>query len=280
MLRQGFLQRIDRVKQPIYNQKLYSRDLVQWRNELCFSHNTLVSNHWTLVQSMLKNPFEDRPMVNVNSDNKEFKKQTPSTFKWSVGASGIVAAAAAVSGSVAPEAAGYALAALILFILLMIIVVNLEIGTAARASASPLAQNAQLQVKVLSWFATVALIVGAASIISSFLFAWPLPLAIVQDTTSKKFLKSIKRYDLERSSIERVDGGAWQEKSQKDKSIVYKFTEDGLTAHFLTLSDNDRRLKLRVPTRGGMVEWSVNEKFKDCDDAYCWGDVGHATMFR
>ena len=219
-------------------------------------------------------------MVDISSNDKEFRQQTPSTYKWAVGASGLVAAATAVSLTVAPEAAAYALAGLILFILLMFIVVSLEIGTTALANTNPLAQNAQSQVKVLSWFATISLIVGAASIISSILFAWPLPFALVQDTTSKKFLESIKRYDLSKSSIERINNAAWQEKSQRDKSVVYTFVEDSLTAQFLMLSDNERHLKLRVPTRGGMVEWSINEKFKDCDDAYCWGDVGQAIMFR
>jgi hypothetical protein len=219
-------------------------------------------------------------MVDLSTDDKKFKKQTPGTYKWVAGASGLVTAATAVSLSVAPEAAGYALAGLILFILLMFIVVSLEIGTTALDSTNPLAPNARLQVKVLSWFATIAFIAGAASIICSILFAWPLPLAIVQDTTSKKFIESIKRYDLSRSSIERVDNGAWQEKLQRDKSIVHTFAEDSFTAQFILLSDNERRLKLRIPTRGGMVEWSINEKFKDCDDAYCWGDVEQATMFR
>jgi hypothetical protein len=222
--------------------------------------------------------IEDEHMVDVSTDNEKFKQQAPSTYKWAVGASGVVAAATVVSTTVLPEAAGYALSCLILFILLMLIVVNLEIGTTALAN--PLAQNAQLQVKVLSWFAAIALIVGAASIISSILFAWPLPLALVQDTSSKKFLDSIKRYDLSKSSIERVGNGAWQEKLQRDKSIVHKFSEDSFTAQFLLLSDDERHLKLRVPAKGGMVEWSINEKFRDCADAYCWGDVDQATMFR
>jgi hypothetical protein len=217
-------------------------------------------------------------MVKVDLDDKKFKEQTPNTYKWAVGTSGLVAAATAVSVSIAPEASGYALACLILFILLMFIVVNFEIGTTTLTN--PLADNARLQVKVLSWFATIALIVGAASIISSILFAWPLPLVLVPDTTSKKFIDSIKRYDLSKSSIERGEKGAWQEKLQRDKSVVHTFVEDTFTAQFLKLSDNERHLKLRVPTRGGMLEWSINERFKDCDDAYCWGDVEQATMFR
>jgi hypothetical protein len=48
---------------------------------------------------------------------------------------------------------------------------------------------------------------------------------------------------------------------------------------FLTLSDDKRHVTLRVPTRGGMLEWSINDRLKDCDDQYCWGDVTQATMF-
>ncbi|MCP3387398.1 hypothetical protein NLM27_01205 [Bradyrhizobium sp. CCGB12] len=197
-----------------------------------------------------------------------------------LGASGVVAVATTAALSVVPEVAGYALASLMFFILLMFIVVNLEIGTAAVAETNPLARNAQLQVKVLSWFATIALILGATSIMSSILLGWPLAISISQDTTSKKFLDSIKRYDLPKSSIERMAGGIWQEKLLRDNSILYTYTETSFTPQFLTLWDDKRNVTVRVPTRGGMLEWSINEKFKDCDGQYCWGDVNQATMFR
>src|SRR3954468_12069287 len=142
--------------------------------------------------------------------NQQFKEQTPNTYKWALGASGVVAVATTAALSIAPEVAGYAMAGLMFFILLMFIVVNLEIGTTA--NANPLAQNARLQVKVLSWFATVALILGATSIMSSILLGWPLQISIAQDTGSKKYLDSIKRYDLPKSTIERIAAGVWQER--------------------------------------------------------------------
>jgi hypothetical protein len=215
---------------------------------------------------------------NVQANNQEFRQETPNTYKWALGASGLVAVATTAVLSIAPEVAGYALAGLMFFILLMFIVVNLEIGTAA--NTNPLAQNAQLQVKVLSWFATIALIVGAASMMSSILVGWPLEVSMTQDTNSKKFLDSIKRYNLPQSTIERMTGGTWQEKSQRDNSIIHTFTETSFTPQFLTLLDSKRHVTLRIPTRGGMLEWSINDRLKDCDDQYCWGDVNQATMFR
>lgn len=217
---------------------------------------------------------------NIQANAQQFKEQTPNTYKWALGASGVVAVATTAALSIAPEVAGYAMAGLMFFILLMFIVVNLEIGTTAIADTNPLAQNAQLQVKVLSWFATVALILGATSIMSSILLGWPLQISIAQDTGSKKFLDSIKRYDLPKSTIERMAGGVWQEKLQRDNSILYTYTETNFTPQFLTLWDEKRRVTVRVPTRGGMLEWSINDGFKDCDGQYCWGDVNHATMFR
>ncbi|MGY4378891.1 hypothetical protein ACVWZ3_006530 [Bradyrhizobium sp. i1.3.6] len=71
--------------------------------------------------------------------NQQFKEQTPNTYKWALGASGVVAVATTAALSIAPEVAGYAMAGLMFFILLMFIVVNLEIGTTA--NANPLAQN-------------------------------------------------------------------------------------------------------------------------------------------
>lgn len=210
--------------------------------------------------------------------NQQFKEQTPNTYKWALGASGVVAVATTAALSIAPEVAGYAMAGLMFFILLMFIVVNLEIGTTA--NANPLAQNAQLQVKVLSWFATVALILGATSIMSSILLGWPLQISIAQDTGSKKYLDSIKRYDLPKSTIERIAAGVWQERLLRDNSVLYTYTETSFTPHFLTLWDDKRNVTVRIPTRGGMLEWSINDKSKDCDGEYCWGDVNQATMFR
>ena len=87
----------------------------------------------------------------------EFKKQTPEVYKWAMGAGGFVAAATTASLAFKPETAGYSLSGLILFALLIFIVISLEVGTSKLDESNPLAKNAQLQVKVLSWFATVAL---------------------------------------------------------------------------------------------------------------------------
>jgi len=39
-------------------------------------------------------------------------------------------------------------------------------------------------------------------------------------------------------------------------------------------------MKIRIPTQGGMLEWSRNDKFNQCDTEYCWGDVAQGTMIR
>ena len=39
-------------------------------------------------------------------------------------------------------------------------------------------------------------------------------------------------------------------------------------------------MKIRIPTQGGMLEWSFNDKFNECDTQYCWGDVAEAMMIR
>jgi hypothetical protein len=215
---------------------------------------------------------------NPRPKHDEFKKETPSTYKWAMGASGLVAVATATTLTLKPETAGYAITGLILFILLIFIVINLEVGTTPQSN--PLAENAQLQVKVLSWFATIAFIIGAAAVMSSMLMRWPLDMTLYEDKTTQRYIGSIKRYDLPWSTIERVGMGKWQEKLHRDNSVLHSFIEDNFTAQFLYLKDNERNLELRVPTQGGMLEWSVNERFKDCDLEYCWGDVEQATMFR
>jgi hypothetical protein len=219
---------------------------------------------------------------NPSLQNDEFKKQTPGAYKWAMGAGGLVAAATTASLAFKPETAGYSLSGLVLFTLLIFIVISLEVGTSKPDESNPLAKNAQLQVKVLSWFATVALIMGAAAIMSSILFRWPQDMALNEDKTTNKYLASIKGYDLQSSFFERRpdEAGAWEEKSRRDKTVQHSFTEDYLDPHFLLLSDTERNVKLRIPTQGGMLEWSLNEKFNNCQDEYCWGDVTYATMRR
>ena len=218
----------------------------------------------------------------ARTDNSNFREQTPNTYKWATGASGLVGVATAVAVSVAPEVAGYTLTGLVLFILLIFIVVNLEIGTTAGPAANDYTATARFQVKVLSWFATIAFIVGAASIMSSMLIHWPLQMEFVPDTTSEKYLNSIQRYDMSQSTIERnkESKGQWKETSRRDNSVLHTLGQMSFDADFLTLADEKRHLVLRVPTRGGMLEWSINERFKDCDNQYCWGDVTQAKMFR
>jgi hypothetical protein len=213
------------------------------------------------------------------SQTDAFRQQTPGVYKWAMGAGGLVAAATTTSLTFKPDAAGYALSGLILFILLIFIVISLEMGTAKFDVSNPIAKNAQMQVTALSWFATVALVLGATSIMTSILFRWPLDMSLSEDTTTRSYLTSIKQYDLPSSFIERSSHG-WEEKSQRDQSVLYSFTEDLFNPEFLRLSDNKRSVKIRIPTRGGMLQWSLNEKFNDCDTRHCWGDVAQAKMRR
>ena len=215
----------------------------------------------------------------ANDTEEEFKLQTPGAYKWAVGAGGLVVAATTAALSFKPETAGYSLSGLVLFILLIFVVISLEMGTGKLEGSSPLARNARVQVTVLSWFATIAIIVGATAIVSSILTRWPLDMSLNENTRTDGYLASIRRYDLPSSFLER-GGPGWEEKSKKDKSVKYSFSEELFTPEFLLLSDTERGMKIRVPTQGGMLEWSRNDKFNNCDTEYCWGDVAQAMMIR
>jgi hypothetical protein len=201
--------------------------------------------------------------------NQEFKQQTPNTYKWALGASGVVAAATPATLSIEPDVAGYALAGLVLFILLMLVVVVLETGTTDKGPT--------LQVKVLSWFAVVSFILGAGAIMSSIVFKYPVDLS--RDTTSPTFLASIQRFELSDSKIERTGEKGWLQ-SFKDKRPPHNFLEVGFNSEFLSLYDNDRKINIRVPARGGVVQWSLDDlRVKDCTKGYCWADIGPATPY-
>ena len=105
-------------------------------------------------------------------------------------------------------------------------------------------------------------------------------IAAIELAPTNKYLASIKGYDLPSSFFERLDSGAWEEKTRKDKIVQHAFTEDDFDPQFLLLSDIKRNVKIRIPTQGGMLQWSLNEKFNNCQYEYCWGDVWHATMRR
>jgi hypothetical protein len=206
---------------------------------------------------------------NVSLKDQNFKQQTPNTYRWALGASGVVAAATTATFSIKPDVAGYALAGLVLFILLMLVVVVLETGTTNNGTT--------LQVKVLSWFAVVAFISGAGAIMSSIAFKYPVDLS--QDTTSPKFLASIQRFELSDSKIERTGEKSWHQGFQ-DKRDPYSFLEVGFNSEFLSLWDHHRQVNVRVPARGGMVQWSLDDlRIKDCTKGYCWADVGQATPY-
>jgi hypothetical protein len=127
-------------------------------------------------------------MADADSGSKsEFKAQTPQTYKWAIGAAGLVAAAATAASAIKPEAAGYSLGALVLFVLAVFIVISLEAGTTASVQANPIAKNAQYQVWVLSWFSTIAFVLGAGALISSMLLQWPINLSLVEDKDLAEF---------------------------------------------------------------------------------------------
>jgi hypothetical protein len=210
---------------------------------------------------------------------EEFKRQTPGAYKWAVGAGGVVVAATTAALAFKPETAGYSLSGLVLFILLIFVVISLEMGTAKLEGSSPLARNARIQVTVLSWFATIAIMIGATAIISSILIRWPLDMSLNENTTTDSYRASIARYNLPSTFLER-GGLGWEEKSKKDNSVKHNFSEDRFDPEFLYLSDAERHMKMRIPTQGGMLEWSFNDKFNECDTKYCWGDVAEAMMIR
>ena len=214
-----------------------------------------------------------------DTGQEEFKRQTPGAYKWAIGAGGLVVAATTALLPFQLETAGYSLSCLVLFILLIFVVISLEMGTAKLEDSNPLAKSARRQVMLLSWFATVAIVVGATAIISSILLRWPLDMSLSENTRTDSYLDSIARYELPGSLLERV-GQGWEERSKKDKSIEHSFSEVVFTPEFLYLSDAERHMKFRIPTQGGMLEWSFNDKFNECDTQYCWGDVAQATMIR
>jgi hypothetical protein len=212
----------------------------------------------------------------------EFKSQTPETYKWVIGAGGVITAATTALLAYKPETAGYSLSATILFILLVFIVIGVEKGTSQLDTTNPVAKAAKIQVIFLSWFATISLSLGALAIISSILFTWPLDMSLGENKTTAKYINSIKRFDTENTYFERDGSGGrgWREKLLRYDSLVHSFTETGFNGDFLWLLDKERKVTIRIPTQGGMVQWSLNDQFTQCGNEYCWGDVAKATMRR
>jgi hypothetical protein len=108
------------------------------------------------------------------------------------------------------------------------------------------------------------------------LFQWPLNLSLLEDKTSQKYIDSINQYAWNYRVIERVPGSSgprrqWQER--EGTWTVYTFFEEQFDSQFLRLWDQDRKVRIRIPTQGGLMQWSVTERSEDCGNQYCWGDV-------
>ena len=147
---------------------------------------------------------------------EEFKRQTPGAYKWAVGAGGLVVAATTALLAVQPETAAYSLSGLVLFILLIFVVISLEMGTAKLEDSNPLAKNARRQVTLLSWFATLAIVVGASAIISSILLRWPLDISLNENTQERQLprVNCAVRTAIERPGAHRPGLGRTVEEGQ------------------------------------------------------------------
>jgi hypothetical protein len=213
--------------------------------------------------------MEDQSMANVDDENtlpknQEFKKLTPGTYRLAVGAGGLLAMATTMTVAVMkPDVAGYALAGLVLFILLMLVVFVLENGINERGLS--------LQMKVLSWFAIIAFMLGTGAIM------WSIVLPDLWPNTPPN-LQSIRRYELPKSKIERAETG-WHQTFEDDKPSR-NFYQSSLTSEFLLLWDAYDGINVRIPTRGGMAQWSPGDlRTKDCTNEGCWGDIAQTIAY-
>ncbi len=199
---------------------------------------------------------------------KAFPKETPGVYRWSVASVGFIIFAVVITTIVQPDVAGYVSCAVIFMILLIFILFNLE-------KSGP---KAERQLATLSWFASAVLMGSTLLILSSLFWSWPLQISLAQDYDSPKFLARITEYRTVDSSFIRASDNTWKQTFLTDTKKIYSFEQRGLSPDFLLLHDDARKIFVRIPTHGGVAEWSINTNFDNCAHEYCWGDVGRATL--
>ena len=200
---------------------------------------------------------------------KQFASETPGVYRWAVSAVGFIIFSVVVATMVKPEIAGYVICAVVFMILLIFILLSIEKA----------ADKAAWQVSVLSWFSVATLMVGASAIMGSLLFGWPLFISLAAAYDDPAFLDHIHHYDMEDSDFVRTTPKHWRQSFSADQTINYDFEQRGLSADYLLLYDNARKLTVRIPAHGGIAEWSDTfETSETCKHTACWVDISRATL--
>jgi hypothetical protein len=203
----------------------------------------------------------------VQETLKQFPKQTPGVYRWTVAALAFIVFAVVAATITRPESAGYIMCTVVFMILLIFVLFSIEKSQ----------EQANRQFALLSWFSVVALIGGATSIITSLLFGWPLMISLSEDYTSPRFLKHVHEYDMYDSVFSKNQDTQWSEVFQGNNQRRYDFEQRGLSSDYLLLYDPTRKISIRIPAHGGILQWTTSETYEECRNKPCWGDVGRAT---
>lgn len=196
---------------------------------------------------------------------KDFPSQAPGVYKWAVAAVGFVSAVMGIIASL--NLANLALVgiATVFALLLIFVLFCFEKDDI----------NTQWQSRVLSWFASAVLVFISAALISCIFFGWPRKISAAPRLEAARLIENIEAYDLRESSITRKvdDRRVWVEYYRNSDSPVRLFQERRFTSDYILLWDEDRKINIRIPTGGGLAQWTKMEQVERCTTEPCWQDI-------
>lgn len=196
---------------------------------------------------------------------KDFPSQSPGVYRWAVAAVGFVSAVMGVIASF--NLANLALVgmATVFALLLIFVLFCFEKEDI----------NTQWQSRVLSWFASGVLVFISTALISCIFFSWPRKIIAAPRLEAARQVENIEAYDLRESSIARKAGerGVWVEYFRNIDAPTRTFQERRFTTDYILLWDESRQINIRIPTGGGVAQWTKIEPVERCIAEPCWQDI-------
>ena len=198
---------------------------------------------------------------------EDFSSKAPGVYRWAVAAVGFMAAVMSVAWIVNPENIVSIACITVFFILLIFLLFSFEKTDI----------DTKLQSRILSWFSSILLMFTSSCILISAFWGWPLVFTFESKLDAARVAQKVKSFEFRDSefSINKNDVGKWTQSFTRNHEKVYNFEERGYNRDYLLLWDNDRKIYIRIPATGGIVQWTKETNLDLCSerDHPCWIDL-------
>ncbi|MFG1349005.1 hypothetical protein [Xanthobacter autotrophicus] len=201
---------------------------------------------------------------------RDFPSKAPGVYRWAVAAVGFMAAVSTIAATLKPENIVTITCTTIFIILLIFLLFSFEKTEIETASQS----------KLLSWFSVLLLMAASSAIVTSVFFAWPLAFSATSKLESAKIKANVDSFDFRDSILvrDKNDRAMWRQIFGSETTDVYNFVERRHNKDYLLLWDSSRKIHVRIPAAGGLVQWTEETNLDECTKKPCWLDLQGADV--